>query len=116
MTRFPLLAATWVVALVLGFAVVLVLGAPATPVADQLDAAMHPAAPVTQAAAESSAATIVHLGYPGFEDATRSTVKATDFGVEHWIVSYADTTGATPRGLRISIVIATGHVEVSQFP
>ena len=57
-----------------------------------------------------------HLGYPGFEDATRSTVKATDFGVEHWIVSYADTTGATPRGLRISIVIATGHVEVSQFP
>jgi hypothetical protein len=116
MTRFPFLAASWAAALVVGFAVVLVLGAPAMPVADQLEAAMHPATPVTQPIAESSAATIVHLGYPEFESASRSTVKATDFGVEHWIVSYSDTTAETPRGLRISIVIATGHVEVSQFP
>jgi len=116
MTRFPFLAAVWAVALAVGFAVVLVLGAPATSGDDQLEAAMHPATPVTQAIAESAAATIVHLSYPEFESASHAATLATDFGVDHWVVTYSDLTAATPHGLRISFVVKTGKVEISQFP
>ena len=116
MRRFPFLAAVWAAALALGFAVVLVLGAPAVSGDDQLEAAMHPATPVTQATAESAAATIVHLGYPEFESASRSTNLATDFGVDHWVIEYSDTTGSAPRGVRISIVVKTGNVEITAFP
>ena len=116
MTRFPFLAAIWAAALAIGFVVVLVLGAPAVSGDDQLESAMHPATPVTQATAESTAATIVHLSYPEFESASRSITLATDFGVDHWVVTYSDLTSATPRGLRISFVVKTGKVEISQFP
>lgn len=116
MTRFPIVAAVWAALLVAGFAVVLTLGAPVATSADELTAAMHPATPVSQADAERSADTIVRLGYPSFAATPRTTRKATDFGVEHWLVEYTDTTGAAPRGVRVSIVVATGHVEVSAYP
>jgi hypothetical protein len=77
---------------------------------------MSPTPPVTQEVAEASAATIVRLQYPTFAGTTRTVAKATDFGVEHWVVEYSDTTGNAPRGLRISIVVDTGHVEVNTFP
>lgn len=53
---------------------------------------------------------------PSFTETTRTATLATDFGVEHWVVEYSDTKGNAPRGLRISIVVSTGHVEISTFP
>lgn len=116
MSRFFLVITAWTAALVAGFAIVLVLGAPVATVADELQTALHPAVPVTQAAAESSAATIVRVQYPTFEGTPRTVTKATDFGVDHWVVEYSDTTGSSPRGLRISVVVSTGRVEVNTFP
>ncbi len=116
MNRFPILAVAWGVLLVAGFAVVFTLGAPIASTAGELDAAMHPPAPVTQDAAEASAATIVRLQYPAFRSVVPQTRKATDFGIEHWVVEYTDTAGPTPRGLRVSIVLESGKVEVTSFP
>ncbi len=116
MQRFPVIAAAWTALLVAGFALVIGLGTPVATSTDELNAAMHPAAPVSQAEAETSAATIVRLGYPSFVGASHRTSKATDFGVEHWLVEYTDTVGSAPRGVRISIVVRTGHVEVSSYP
>ena len=116
MKRFPILVAAWAALLVVGFAVVLVLGAPVATAEDELAAAMHPAPPVTQEAAEASAATIVRLQFPTFAGTTRTVTKATDFGIEHWVVEYADITGDAPRGLRISIVVNSGQVEITTFP
>ena len=116
MNRFPILAFVWAALLVVGFGVVLAFGGPTATATDELAAAMHPAAPVTQEAAEASAATLVRLQFPSFQNATRTVTKPTDFGIEHWVVEYSDTTGPTPRGLRVSIVVDTGHVEVTSFP
>lgn len=116
MQRFPLIAAVWAALLVAGFAVVLTLGTPVASATDELNAAMHPATPVTQAAAENSAATIIRLSYPSFVGAPHTTTKATDFDVEHWVVEYSDTTSGAPRGVRVSIGVKSGHVEVSTFP
>jgi len=114
--RFPILAAAWAALLVVGFAAVVILGAPVATATDELDAAMHPTPPVTQEAAEAAAATIVRLQYPTFAGTTKTVTKATDFGVEHWVIEYSDTSGAAPRGLRISIVVDKGHVEISTYP
>ena len=65
---------------------------------------------------EASAATIVRLQFPTFRDVTPTTELATDFGIRHWVVEYSDTSGPTPRGLRVSIVVDTGAVEVTSFP
>ncbi len=116
MKRFPLVAAVWAALLVAGFAAVIVLGAPLPSAADDLQSALHPAAPVDQAAAERSAATIIRMQYASFASSPHSVTKATDFGVEHWLVEYIDRTSPSPRGVRVSIVVATGHVEVSAFP
>jgi hypothetical protein len=116
MRRFSVIAAAWALLLVAGFALVLVLGAPLASADDQVQAAMHPATPVTQATAEASADTIMRLRYPSFAAAKRSVSLQTDFGVEHWVVAFSDTTTGAPRGLRVSIVVASGHVEVSTFP
>ena len=116
MKRFPLLVFAWTALLVAGFGVVFLLGTPVPTAAEELDAALHPAPPVTQEAAEAAAATIVRLQYPGFEGTPRTVTKATDFGVDHWVVEYSDTTGDAPRGLRISIVVDTGRVEVNSYP
>ena len=116
MSRFPLLATLWAALLVVGFAVVLVLGAPAASTDDELAAALHPAVPVTQETALASAATIVRLQFPSFREIEPTVDLATDFGVDHWVVEYSDTSGPTPRGLRISIVVDEGIVEVTSFP
>lgn len=116
MNRFPVVVAAWTALLVAGFAVVFLLGGPLPTAADELDAAMHPVPPVTQQAAESSAATIVRLQYPSFAGTERTVSKATDFGVEHWVVEYLDRSGTAPTGLRISVVVDTGRVEVNSFP
>ena len=116
MQRFPVLAAVWAALLVAGFALVITLGTPVATSADELNAAMHPPTPVTQAAAETSADTIIRLSYPAFVGAPRRTSKATDFGVEHWLVEYTDKTSSAPRGVRVSIVISTGRVEVASYP
>jgi len=114
--RFPLLAVVWAALLVAGFAAVLTLGAPVASSADELAAALNPAPPVSREAAESSAGTIVRLQYPTFREISPSVTKATDFGIEHWVVEYADTSGPAPRGLRVSIVVDTGKVEVTTYP
>jgi hypothetical protein len=116
MRRFPLVATVWAALLVAGFAVVFLLGAPVPTAADELDAALHPAPPVTRASAEATAATIVRLQHPDFEGTTPTVSLATDFGVDHWVVEYADVSGDAPRGLRISVVVDTGRVEVNTFP
>lgn len=116
MTRFPILAVAWTAVLVLGFAVVIGLGAPPATVTDDLDAAMHPATPVTEEAARASAATIVRLNHPelaGFEPVVGNR---TDFGIEHWVIEYVDAEAATPTGVRISITTEKGNVEVTTFP
>lgn len=116
MNRFPLLAAGWAALLVAGFAVVLVLGVPLASSADELEAALNPPTPVTEDAARTSAATIVRLQYPAFRDLEPTVSRATDFGIDHWVVEYADTSGTAPRGLRVSVVVDTGQVEVTTFP
>ena len=116
MNRFPILAIAWAALLVAGFAVVFTLGAPVASTEGELDAAMHPPTPVTQEVAETSAATIVRLQYPAFRAVAPVTRMATDFGIEHWVVEYSDTSGPTPRGLRVSIVVDSGKVEVTSFP
>lgn len=116
MKRFPVVAAAWTALLIAGFAVVILLGTPVATSSDELASAMRPAVPVTQATAESSAATIVRLQYPTFANTARKITLATDFGIDHWLVEYTDTTGPAPRGIRISIVVASGHVEVATFP
>jgi len=114
MSRFWLVMAVWTMTLVLGFAVIFFLGQPLPTTAQQLDAAYHPTPPVSQAAAEQSAATIVRLEYPDLVNATRSVDKRTDFNVERYVIVYADRTRAS--GVRISIAIASGEVAVSSFP
>ncbi len=114
--RFALVATVWALLLVAGYAVVLGLGAPPASADAQLEAAMHPVPPVTQAAAEAAADTIVRLGYPAFGGAQREVRRADDLGIERWVISYTDTTSGTARGLRISIVAETGLVEVSTYP
>jgi hypothetical protein len=116
MKHFPLIATAWAALLVAGFAVVFLLGAPVPTAAEELDAARHPVPPVTQQAAESSAATIVRLQHPTFEGTERTVTLATDFGVQHWVVEYTDVSGDAPRGLRVSVVVDTGRVEVNSFP
>jgi hypothetical protein len=114
--RFPFVVSAWAAILVAGFAVVLLLGRPIPTAAEELDAALHPSPPVTQAAAEAAAATIVRLGHPEFEGTERAVRLEKDFGIEHWVVEHTDLAGSAPRGLRISIVVATGRVEVNAFP
>jgi hypothetical protein len=116
MKRFPLVVAAWTALLVVGFAAVFLLGAPVPTAAEELDAALHPAPPVSRAAAEATAATVVRLQHASFEGTERTVTLATDFGVEHWVVEYLDRSGSAPRGLRISVVVETGRVEVNSFP
>lgn len=116
MKRFPVAIAAWAALLVAGFAIVFLLGRPVSTADQELAAAMHPAPPVTQQAAENAADTIVRLQYSSFAGVPRTVVLATDFNVEHWVVEYTDRTGSAPRGLRISVVVKTGRVEVNSYP
>jgi hypothetical protein len=114
MRRFPIVIAAWVVLLVAGFAVVALLGGPLADPQAELDAAMHPKTPVSEATATDSAATIIRLSYPNLVGAERKLEHRTDFGIERYLVVYTDSKRAA--GARVSIVVATGRVEVSSFP
>jgi hypothetical protein len=116
MTRFPLLAVVWAAVLVLGFAVVIGLGAPPATAADELEAALNPPTPVTEDVARASAATIVRLSYPELTSVEPSVRSRTDFGIEHWVIEYSDPEAPTPTGVRISITTEAGKVEVTSFP
>jgi hypothetical protein len=116
MQRFPILAAVWAAVLVLGFAVVILLGTPPVTAADELETALHPATPVTEEVARASAATIVRLSYPELGAVEPVVRNRTDFGIEHWVIEYADPTAPTPTGVRISITTELGTVEVTSFP
>lgn len=116
MQRFRILAAVWAAVLVLGFAVVILLGTPPPTAVDELDAALHPATPVTEVAARASAATIVRLSYPELAGSEPIVRSRTDFGIEHWVIEYVDPDSSTPAGVRISITTEQGNVEITSFP
>lgn len=102
--------------LVLGFTVVLTLGRPLPTSAEELAAAYHPPVPVSQEAALASAATIVRLEHPGFAGITPTIQRRIDSGIDRWLIAFggSDTEGA--RGLRVSITVESGRVEVATYP
>lgn len=114
MSHFGRTIALWTVALAIGWSAVFGLGAPVTTVADEFEAAMHPAAPVTEAVARTSAATIVRLRYQELSTLTPTVRHATDFGGDRWVVTYAQSEPVL--GVRISIDAVTGEVHVTTFP
>lgn len=114
MRRFPLLIATWTALLVIGFAVIALLGGPLADPQRELEAALHPKAPVSEATALESAATIVRLSYPNLLGEERRVEHRTDFGIERYLIVYSDPKRVA--GIRISIAVATGRVEVASFP
>lgn len=114
MRRFPLLIASWTAILVAGFTVIAVLGGPLAEPEAELEAALHPKAPVSEEVAVESAATIVELSYPNLLGAERRVEHRTDFGIERYLIVYTDPRRVA--GVRISIGVATGLVEVASFP
>jgi hypothetical protein len=114
MSRFGRTIAIWTVALVVGWMAVVGLGAPVTTAADELGAALHPVAPVTEAVARTSAATIVRLGHSELASLTPTVKHATDFGGDRWVITYAQADPVA--GVRISIDAKSGEVRVTTFP
>jgi hypothetical protein len=114
MSRPSSLLALWTIALVIGWAMVIGLGAPVTTSADDLVAAMHPAAPVTEDVARTSAATIVRLQHRELSTIVPTVRLATDFGQQRWVIVYAQADPVS--GVRISIDVKTGEVLVATFP
>jgi hypothetical protein len=106
--------AVWTLLLAVGFAAVLTLGAPLASSEDALEAAYHPAPPVTEAAAVASAETIVRLEYPAMEGATRTVSRRNDLGVDRWVIVYAMEDRLSL--VRISVEIASGDVRVFYLP
>ena len=114
MRRFPFLIAAWAALLVAGFTAIALLGGPLADPQRELEAALHPQTPVSEAAAIESAATIVRLSYPNLLGAEQRVEHRTDFGIERYLVVYTDPQVAS--GVRISIAVDTGRVEVASFP
>ena len=104
----------WAGILVVGFAVILAFGGPTRTAAEDLDAAYHPPAPVSEAVARSSAATIVHLQFPEYESVEPVVSRADDFGIERFVIVYSSE--ALLSGVRIAIEIDSGEVTASTFP
>ncbi len=105
----------WAAALALGFVLVFSLGRPLPSEHELLDAAYRPATPVTQVAAEASAATIVRLEYPHLAAGTPTITRQSDFGIDRWLIVYVSG-GDVPDGVQISVGVNTGLVEVATFP
>ena len=116
MSRFWLLAALWAALLGLGFGVVFVAGGGLPTEEQTLEAALHPAPPVDEAAAIRSADTIVRLRYGELAGGERSVDRRTDFGIDHWVITYVDRANAILSGVEISVGVTTGVVEVASFP
>lgn len=116
MSRFWWLTTAWVALLVVGFALVFTLGRPIPLAADELAAAMHPVPPVTEAAAITSSNTIIRIQYPNFEGIEPVIERRTDYGIDHWLVTYSASDGSAPNGVIASIGVDTGIVEIATFP
>lgn len=114
MNRVTRLLGIWTVALVAGWAVVVLLGGPVTTAADELSTAMHPATPVTEEIARTSAATIIRLQHSELAGIEPTVRHATDFGGDRWVVVYSQADPVA--GVRISIDSASGDVRVTTFP
>jgi hypothetical protein len=113
-SRLPVVLAVWTVVLVVGFAVVLALGGPVETSADELDAAYHPATPVTEAAARASADTIVRIGYPDFYGVEPDVTLSTSFDIERFVLVYSRPEVLS--GVRVSVEVVSGDVQVTTFP
>lgn len=113
-SRLPVVMAIWTLLLVIGFAVVLVLGGPVETSADELDAAFHPATPVTEAAARASADTIVRISYPDFYGVEPDVTLSTSFDIERYVLVYSRPEVLS--GVRVSVEIVSGDVQVTTFP
>ncbi len=106
--------AVWTVVLVIGFWLVIALGGPVTTSADELDAAFHPATPVTEAAARTSADTIVRISYPEFHGVEPKVTHSTDFDIERYVFVYSRPDVLS--GVRVSVEVVSGDVQVTTFP
>ncbi|MEO5705157.1 MAG: hypothetical protein ABIZ52_00110 [Candidatus Limnocylindrales bacterium] len=115
MSRFGVGTIAWAAALVAGFILVFTLGSPLPSEGDELQAAYHPATPVTQDAAQASAATIVRLEYPNLVPFAPTVTRQATFGIDAWLLVYA-AGGDVPQGVQISVGVTTGLVEVAAFP
>lgn len=113
-SRWPVIIGLWTVALAGGFWLVLARGGPVTPAADALAEAHRPATPVTAEAARQSADTIVRLDYPDFQGIEPEARIASDFGIDRHILVYSRPEILS--GVRVSIEVATGDVQVTTFP
>jgi hypothetical protein len=113
-SRFAIRVGLWAALLAVGFIAVFTLGRPVADDRQELEAALHPAAPVSQAAAESSAATIVRLQYGDLVDAPRTVLRRSDFGADRWVITYAAEGRVS--GVTISVAVETGKVDVASFP
>ncbi|MEP7378936.1 MAG: hypothetical protein ABI725_05170 [Chloroflexota bacterium] len=116
MTRFAVLIVGWAVLLLIGFALVFTLGRPLPTAAEELEAALHPAIPVSEEGARSSAETIVRLEHGQLTGVEPTVGRRTDYGIDYWMISYSLDTAAGPTGVVISIVVDTGNVQVLSFP
>jgi hypothetical protein len=113
-TRLPVVLAVWTVALAIGFWLVVALGGPVVTSTDELDAAFHPATPVSEAAARTSADTIVRISYPDFHGVEPQVVHATDFDIERYVLVYSRPEVLS--GVRVSVEVVSGDVQVTTFP
>jgi hypothetical protein len=113
-SRLPVVLAVWTLALAVGFGLVLALGGPVETSTDELDAAFHPATPVTEAAARTSADTIVRISYPDFHGVEPKIVHTTDFNIERFVLVYSRQEVLS--GVRVSVEVVSGDVQVTTFP
>ena len=113
LTRPDLLFPLWGIVLIAGFLVVALLGAPLPTTAEQLAEAHAPPTPVTEEVARQSAETIIRLQYPEFVGVTPTVERRTDFGIARFLIIYSDPDELA--GVRISIVVGSGRVDVSSF-
>jgi len=113
-SRLPVVLAVWTVVLALGFWLVLALGGPVTTSTDELDAAFRPATPVSEAAARTSADTIVRISYPDFHGVEPKIVHSTDFDIERYVLVYSRPEVLS--GVRVSVEVVSGDVQVTTFP
>lgn len=113
-SRLPVVLAVWTVVLAIGFWLVIALGGPVETSTDELDAAFHPATPVTEAAALTSADTIVRISYPDFHGVEPNVVHSTDFDIERYVFVYSRPEVLS--GVRVSVEVVSGDVQVTTFP
>ncbi len=114
MTAHGRLIGAWTTALVAGWLAVALLGGPVATAADDLGAALHPATPVTEAIARTSAATIIRLQYQELTALEPTVTHATDFGGDRWVLVYARSNPVS--GVRVSIDTVRGVVRLTNFP